>query len=120
MVDLKKIMCYSVFDTTINKVVLQCNTPLVLSRVCKGCFTFIGDTTMDTQIQDAICILPRIAMLGDYLEEEIDQLETLLRSTNVNTHTISNVCMRMRQLTWMSEDISKQVFKEVNALLGGE
>lgn len=112
-------LCYSVFDTTINKFVLQCNTPLVLSRVCKGFITFIGDTTMDEKIHDAICILPRIEMLCDYLNEEIDQLQELLEPLNADKLVTERICMRIRQLSWISEEISKKVFNDVNSILGG-
>ena len=74
---------------------------------------------METKIQDAICILPRIEMLGDYLEEEIDQLESYLHNLSHEKFVNDKIFMRMRQLVWISEDISKQVFEEVNEILGG-
>jgi len=73
---------------------------------------------METKIQDAVCILPRIEMLGNYLEEEIDRLEKHLQITPQDKYAKESF-MRIRQLMWISEEISQQVFNEVNEIIGG-
>lgn len=73
---------------------------------------------METRILDAVCILPRIELLNRYLEEEIDQLEGYLQENSANEYIVAS-CQRIRQLAWMSEDISSKAFKDVNTILGG-
>ena len=72
---------------------------------------------MDTKIQDAICILPRIEILGNYLEEEINCLENYLHYYPDSSY-VNKIFTRMRELLWISEETAKQVFEEVNELLG--
>ena len=74
---------------------------------------------MDERILDAVCVLPRIEMLCDYLNKEIDQLQELLEHLNADKFVTERICMRMRQLCWISEDISTKVYKDVNTILGG-
>ena len=72
---------------------------------------------MDDKILDAICVLPRIELLCGYLDEEIDQLQEWLERQNADKFVTEKFCMRMHQLAWMSEDISKKVYDDVNRLL---
>ena len=73
---------------------------------------------MDEKILDAVCVLPRIEMLCDFLSDEADQLENYLHQLNADQYMITKFCEHIRQLAWITEDISKQVFTDVNKLLG--
>ena len=70
----------------------------------------------ETRITDAVCILPRIELLNRYLEEEISQLEKYLQDRSANEYIVAS-CQRIRQLAWMTEDISNKVFKDVNTIM---
>ena len=73
----------------------------------------------ESKILDAVCILPRIELFGEYLEQEIDQLENYLRRINADEFMI-NHCDRIRQLMWISEEVSQKVFHDVNKMMGCE
>ena len=72
---------------------------------------------MDEKILDAVCILPRIELLCGYLDEEIDQLQEWLKRLDADEFYSNKICSRMHQLVWMSEEMSKKVFDDVNKLM---
>lgn len=73
---------------------------------------------METQILDAVCILLRIELLCRYLEEELDCLET--SEERFSNAQIVSICERIRQLSFMTEEIASKVFTDVNNILEGK
>lgn len=73
---------------------------------------------METQILDAVCILPRIELLSRYLEDELNYLET--SEGRFSSAQIISICERIRQLSFMTEEISSKVFTDVTNILEGK
>lgn len=73
---------------------------------------------METQILDAVCILPRIELLSRYLEDELNYLET--SEGRFSNAQIVSICERIRQLSFMTEEISSKVFTDVTNILEGK
>lgn len=70
---------------------------------------------MEKQILDAVCILPRIELLCRYLEEELCDLE--MSKGQFSSSQIISICERIRQLSFMIEDISTKVFTDITNIL---
>lgn len=70
---------------------------------------------MEKQILDAVCILPRIELLCRYLEEELYDLE--MSKGQFSSSQIISICGRIRQLSYMTEDISTKVFTDITNIL---
>lgn len=69
-----------------------------------------------TKVLDIASDLPRVDILERYIDEEINDLENYLNAKYSEDMHTKDVLYRLRQLVWMSEEISKKCFEDLNKL----
>ena len=66
-----------------------------------------------TKVLDIASLLPRVEILERYIDEEIEDLQNYLTARYSEDAHIKDVLHRLRELVWMSEEISKKCFDDL-------
>lgn len=69
-----------------------------------------------TKVLDIASYLPRVEILERYIDEEIDDLQKYLNAKYSEDNHTNDVLHRLRELVWMSEEISTKCFDELNKI----
>ena len=67
-----------------------------------------------TKVLDIASFLPRVEILERYIDEEINDLQNYIKAKYPKDNYVNDVLKRLRQLVWMSEEISTKCFDDLN------
>lgn len=74
---------------------------------------------MNTRILDAVCVLPRVGIFCDYLQLELEELEKYATSNKSKTPYFVNKCNRIRDLIYLLEEQTNQVYNNIYEIMEG-